>query len=218
MMRLPAWPGRDWAPLPVPFLMWSIAGVVLIELVATEVFSGAAPLDELIVIRGFELVWMLLVAWRTRASRLLGLGWPGRAAARVFALLAAGSCLIALAAALAMFVIEPERLQAWLRWIGPPSWARGEAGMLAMMVLAPLTEELFFRAVVYRLLRQAFGWPVALPLSALCFASVHGALLSPPLAGGLVFALGYEWSRSLWVAVLLHAGANAAVWWLGSLF
>ncbi len=218
MKRLPAWPQGDWPPLPVPFLMWAVAGVLLIELVATEVFSGAAPMDELIVIRGFELVWMLLVAWRTRASHLLGLGWPAADGWRVFVGLAAVSCLIALALAAAMLMWDAGHLRALLRWIGPPPWMQGAAGFAVMCALAPLTEELFFRAVLQRLFAQAFGrWP-AIALSALVFASAHGALLSPQLAGGLVFALAYEWSRNLWVAVLLHAGANAAVWWLGAMF
>ncbi|MDX8408020.1 MAG: CPBP family intramembrane glutamic endopeptidase, partial [Mariprofundaceae bacterium] len=100
---------------------------------------------------------------------------------------------------------------ALLARLGAPDWVHGLNGLLAMLMLAPLAEELFFRAVVYRLFRQSFGMPVAIVLSAACFAMMHGALLSPQLAGGLIFAVAYEWSRNLWVPIALHVGANAAV-------
>ncbi len=206
--------GTPWAELAVPFFLWSVAGVLLIELVATELLSGEQPLAELALVRGFEFAWLVLTALRCRCLGLLGLGLPDRRALRVFAI----SAGLALAAAgligLLAIWLAPGSLSQWRIRLMPAAWLAGPAGLVVMAGLAPVVEEWFFRGVIYRLFRQAFGMAPAVVLSALAFASVHGSLLSPQLAGGLLFAVAYEASRCLWVPVLLHAGANAAVWWL----
>ncbi|MDX8402117.1 MAG: CPBP family intramembrane glutamic endopeptidase [Mariprofundaceae bacterium] len=208
----------DWEPLPTAFLMWAVAGVMLVELVATEVFSGRSPLVELAAVRAFELLWLLATAWRCRCLPLLSLQWPDARALRVFAVSAAAAFAVALTLAALAWLIEGERLIARLPWLGPAPWLLSRDGFLVMVVLAPFVEELFFRGVLYRLFRQAFGWMPAVAASAVVFAAAHGVLLSPQLAGGVLFALAFEWSRNLWVAILLHAGANFAVWCIGLLW
>ena len=82
----------------------------------------------------------------------------------------------------------------------------------ALVVAAPLAEELFFRGLVYGWLR---GRLAPLPAALLCaaiFAAAHGSLgLAPPLLLlGLVLCWLYERSGSLWAPALAHAAVNAA--------
>jgi len=81
---------------------------------------------------------------------------------------------------------------------------------LLAVVSAPVTEELVFRAGLFRFLRTRTPRWVALALPALLFAAVHANLASfIPLAGlGLVFALAYERSGTIAVPILAHALFN----------
>jgi len=78
------------------------------------------------------------------------------------------------------------------------------------VVLAPVTEELVFRAGIFRYLRTRTPRWVALALPALLFAAMHANLASfAPLAAlGLVFALAYERSGTIAVPILAHALFN----------
>lgn len=89
----------------------------------------------------------------------------------------------------------------------------GLVGMLALgSVLVPLGEELLFRGVIYGGLRR-YGVVVATLGSAAVFGLAHG--ISVVLAGavvvGVITALVYEWSRSIWPAVVAHGVNNAII-------
>jgi len=81
---------------------------------------------------------------------------------------------------------------------------------LLAVVSAPVTEELVFRAGLFRFLRTRTPRWVALALPALLFAAMHANLASfAPLAVlGLVFALAYERSGTIAVPILAHALFN----------
>ncbi len=92
------------------------------------------------------------------------------------------------------------------------SWP-GLIGMLALVGgLMPLAEELLFRGLFYGWLRERWGVPAAVVVSALLFSVLHGiAWLAPALfVVGVILALVYEKSGSLWVAVLVHGLFNSA--------
>lgn len=198
---------RPWPDLPGRFLLPGLLWVVAVEVVGTHWMGDGNPTMPLIGMRLAEIAGLLLLAARMRLLTALGLERPGREQWRVFVLVTVISGLgFLLLAGIGHLMHVPV-----MRYFGAPSWIQGTAGLMLMLVLAPLAEELFFRGLVYRLFRQAFGmWP-GLVLSAICFALMHGQLLSPQLAGGMIFAVAYEWGRNLWVAVWLHAGANAAI-------
>jgi membrane protease YdiL (CAAX protease family) len=85
------------------------------------------------------------------------------------------------------------------------------AGMLAVAcVLAPLSEELMFRAGLYRFVRQKLGRVPALLISGLCFGLLHGnwASLVPLAALGMILALAYEATGSIRVAIVAHSMFN----------
>lgn len=79
--------------------------------------------------------------------------------------------------------------------------------------LVPLTEELLFRGLLFRWLRQRFAfWPAAL-LSAAAFGIAHQRPDQMVIAGllGLPLAWLYEKSRSLAPAILMHQTYNSLV-------
>jgi membrane protease YdiL (CAAX protease family) len=91
------------------------------------------------------------------------------------------------------------------------------AGMLLVAcVVAPVNEEMIFRAGIYRFIRQRLGRAPALWFSSLLFGSLHvnwttfnGLASFIPLALlGAVFALIYEKTGCIWVSMLAHGLFN----------
>lgn len=85
------------------------------------------------------------------------------------------------------------------------------AGMLFVAcVLAPLSEELLFRAGLYRYTRQKLGRSGGLLISAGIFGLVHGNLAGflPLAALGVLLALAYEATGSLRVCIIAHGLFN----------
>jgi len=89
--------------------------------------------------------------------------------------------------------------------------------------LAPLLEELFFRGMLYPLLRRTFGLGIAVALTAAAFAAIHGAQLGyawGPILSifvvGIVFTITRARTDSVAASFLMHCGYNfalfAALW------
>ncbi|MSQ36172.1 MAG: CPBP family intramembrane metalloprotease [Dehalococcoidia bacterium] len=83
---------------------------------------------------------------------------------------------------------------------------------LSVVVGAPLGEELFFRALLYRGLRRLWGVLPGIAASAVLFAGFHLDLsvLVPFVLVGALLAWSYEASGSLWVPITVHALFNGA--------
>jgi membrane protease YdiL (CAAX protease family) len=92
-----------------------------------------------------------------------------------------------------------------------------------LLVLAPVVEELFFRAVVHRWLLERTGglrsWPLSAAnvATAVLFGAAHLVYGTPPLAAATVapaLAIGfvYERTRRVDLCIGLHAAFNA--FWL----
>ena len=84
-------------------------------------------------------------------------------------------------------------------------------GVVAM-VLAPLTEELLFRGILYPLVKQN-GWPrLALWGTAVLFALMHfnAAIFMPLVFLAVMLTLLYEWTNNLLAPILVHSLFNAA--------
>lgn len=78
------------------------------------------------------------------------------------------------------------------------------------IVVAPLGEELLFRAGIFRILGGFLPRRAALLISALLFASLHLSLVHfvPLTVLGVIFALAYEKTGSLLVPVVAHGLFN----------
>jgi CAAX protease family protein len=87
------------------------------------------------------------------------------------------------------------------------------------VLTAPLAEELVFRGLIFRVLRERFSMPVGLLASSLLFALIHlpywwmagektgiGLLLElgSIFGYGILFAGLFQWSGSLWSPLVCH--------------
>ncbi|MGK2877879.1 MAG: lysostaphin resistance A-like protein, partial [Solirubrobacterales bacterium] len=88
---------------------------------------------------------------------------------------------------------------------------------LLVAVLAPIAEEIFFRGMIFRALRNGLGLWLAAIVSGLLFGALHidattseRLLQVIPLAVlGVSFALLYAWTGTLYSTIALHATNNA---------
>lgn len=101
--------------------------------------------------------------------------------------------------------------------------AQGTALQVALLTLlacslVPLAEELLFRGVLYTWLRR-WGIVLAVTVSSVIFGLFHGggAILFSSAALGVIAALAYERSGSLWPAVVAHATMNTTMAVVGAL-
>lgn len=84
--------------------------------------------------------------------------------------------------------------------------------MAAVLLLAPLAEELVFRATLQRVLARRFSVPVSVVLQALCFGAGH---MASPLHvligvfGGLCFGAIYATTNRISLAIATHSLSNA---------
>lgn len=85
------------------------------------------------------------------------------------------------------------------------------AGLLVVAcVMAPIAEELIFRGIIFRFLRQRFGRLPALLVSSVLFGLLHAnwAGFAPLCVLGVAFALAYEKTGDLRVAIAAHGLFN----------
>ena len=100
--------------------------------------------------------------------------------------------------------------------IGGYSGATGLAYAVAVAASAAVGEEIIFRGVVFRITEEGFGTLVALVLSATLFGLLHGfnpgaspvSMAAIALEAGILLALAYTATRSLWLPIGLHFGWN----------
>lgn len=78
-------------------------------------------------------------------------------------------------------------------------------------IAAPIGEELLFRGVLYTFMRERWGIWLSVFLSSFLFGLIHGNL-AVGLTGfllGVLAAIVFEYSKSLWTAVIVHAINNS---------
>jgi CAAX protease family protein len=86
----------------------------------------------------------------------------------------------------------------------------GVATGFLLIAVAPVAEEIFFRGFLYQAFRNSIGvWPGAL-LSAVTFGIIHLEFFKVVQLAilGLILALLFEKTRSLWPPIILHAINN----------
>jgi len=89
--------------------------------------------------------------------------------------------------------------------------------ILTMIIFAPVAEEILFRGFLFRALQNHFHFMFALIMSAVLFAVMHmvwgnvGLHNINHFIGGIVFALIYIKSRSLWASMILHSLGNTSL-------
>lgn len=81
-------------------------------------------------------------------------------------------------------------------------------------IIAPITEEVIFRGLVFGYLRR-WGLTAALLISTALFAALHLPTLPvTQIVGGMVFAIAYHIEDSLIVPIVIHMLGNLAIFTL----
>lgn len=94
--------------------------------------------------------------------------------------------------------------------LSPDGFFGGLALVLALVLVAPLTEELLFRGLILRGVAARHGELAGLLLSSMLFGALHhGSSMFPALLAGLVLGMVAIQTGSTLASMLLHASVNA---------
>jgi uncharacterized protein len=153
----------------------------------------------------------LLVAGSSGSLRLSHFGIRPAPLGRAIGLLAAAAGAFYAFSAIYAAAVRPDNPQTLVEDVGAnESAALLVLGGLMVIVIAPVCEELFFRGMLFRVLRNRMPfWPAAAIVGAI-FGVVHGALIIAPVLaflGGVLCWL-YERTGSLLPAIALHVLNN----------
>lgn len=84
--------------------------------------------------------------------------------------------------------------------------------LLVIGILAPLTEELVFRRLLYRAWEAQWGWLPAMLASSALFAAYHPNFV-PAFVGGILYVCLYRRAGSIWAPIAVHAAFNMLLWY-----
>ena len=102
------------------------------------------------------------------------------------------------------------------RILGMGGWSDFVEIVMATGVVAGFTEELILRGIIFRWLEELAGSAIALALSSLLFGFLHAmnpnatlfSSIAIALEAGILLGGAYMLTRSLWLAIGIHAGWN----------
>jgi membrane protease YdiL (CAAX protease family) len=82
--------------------------------------------------------------------------------------------------------------------------------LVSACLIAPVSEEFFFRGYAFYAFNKKYGLWVALFVSAIGFSAIHGSIYSllPIFSAGIGLALAYHWTGSLVPPMVAHAVNN----------
>jgi uncharacterized protein len=222
----PVWNGWDVLRLTFLTLVALFVGVLTVLLIARWLVYPHLHLGEiaripLVVIAGQSLAYLLIFAYmyvlvtreRGRSDFLAAIHWNGPSNVAVYVL--AGFILAVALQAVAHFLPIPKELPIDSFFRTPAeAWALG----ILSVTLAPLMEELFFRGFLYPVLARRLGVSFAVFITALGFASMHGAQLmfswGPVLViflVGLVLTMVRAKTNSVAAGVIIHMAYNGTI-------
>jgi membrane protease YdiL (CAAX protease family) len=222
----PAWNGWDVLRLVLLTIVALVVGAFAVVLLARASIYPHKSLGEiaripLILVAGQTLAYLLILAYmyvlvtreRRRPDFLSAIhwNWPSN----VFVYVLAGFILSVALQGLSHFLPIPKELPIDDFFRTPSeAWALG----VLSITLAPLMEELFFRAFLFPVLARGTGIPIAVFLTALPFALLHGAQLmfswGPVLViflVGVVLTIVRAKTNSVAASVIIHMAYNATI-------
>ncbi|MGB0049169.1 MAG: type II CAAX endopeptidase family protein [Terriglobales bacterium] len=222
----PAWNGWDVLRLTFLTIVALFVGVFAVLFIARAWLYPHSNLGDiahipLVLVAGQSVAYLLILAYmyvlvtreRRRPSFLAAIhwNWPSNIAPYVLA----GFVLSVSLQGLAHFLPIPKELPIDTYFRTPAeAWALG----ILSVTLAPLMEELFFRGFLYPVLARRLGLAVAVFLTALGFALLHGAQLGfawgPVLViflVGVVLTAVRAKTNSVAAGVLIHMAYNGTI-------
>jgi membrane protease YdiL (CAAX protease family) len=219
-----------WSWKDLFIILLGIAGIFIIGIIIYAIFlvwRGANPEDlmkptvaQTLGLAGLE-AFALIGGIYLFGVRRRGLSWDAvglRPVSTSWILIATVATLVAipivgLVTILAYFVLGQPLENPQLDFLLPEGLSAFDA--LAMLFLAgfaaPFGEELLFRGILYSMFRERWGIWLGVLVSSLLFGLIHGNL-AVGLTGfllGILTAIVFEYSDSLWTAVLVHALNNS---------
>ena len=205
------------APISLGFLITSLAMVVLIEASMAQIspWLQLSRLWMLCVTRAIQLAAVLALfakisndwqalglerrTWRKGLKK--GLIWSG------------GFAIIAGLLFLGLFIAGQNPFLI-IRTPLPSAPAQQVLFFGVGGIIAPITEEVIFRGLIFGYLRR-WGFTAALLISTALFAVLHlPALPVTQIVGGMVFAIAYHVEDSLIVPIVIHMLGNLAIFTL----
>jgi uncharacterized protein len=211
--------------LTIAALFVGVFAAVLIARVGIYPHRGLGEIARmpLVVVAGQSLAYLLVLAYmyvlvrweRGRPDFLAAIHWNWPPRSVLAACLFGGLVLSVGLQILAHFLPIPRELP-----IDSFFQTSAEAWALSILsvTLAPLMEELFFRGFLYPVLARSLGLPVAVFLTALGFAALHGMQLmfswGPVLViflVGVVLTLVRAQTNSVSSGVLVHMAYNGTI-------
>jgi uncharacterized protein len=204
-------------------LGWSLLLTMALVTVAVAIGVAFGHSNTAVIVGGLAEVALLLPAARFLA-RLYGSGDERKSlalrAAAPLELLIGGSLgvILHLPAGYVSELVErrfptpPEALSAQLQALTPGSLPAAILMLLAVAVLVPLVEELFFRGALFTPLLRGASAFVAVGTTSVAFALAHAEPRNwaPLVLVALVLGELRRLSGSIWAGVALHAAFNAA--------
>ena len=204
---------------PWALLLLGLACMVLYQIVTGALWSVGHPLIGLVAapIAGVLVpVWGVARRLGLRARRELRLGaLPARSlACIVWILISALPAAYALNALNSRLFQPAPELLGFYRLLIPQDAISFVGGLLGVVILAPLAEEVVFRGLVLGVLLRHLPVPVAILLSGVLFSAAHGSpwLLLPIAFLGVLLGVVTWITRSLSAAWLGHALFNLAAY------
>lgn len=91
---------------------------------------------------------------------------------------------------------------------------------ISAAVISPIYEEIFYRGFLYRWVRTRLGFVGAIILSSFIFTIAHIPtynVMPVNFLSGIIFALAYERTNSIWPSVIIHGLTNGIMVLLTSL-
>jgi uncharacterized protein len=213
--------------LVVLSILTAVAGISLLEnasgtdqLIADLAVDGAFLVALLVWFRARQPDWPTVLGVPPRGSRAREIAWGAAAGVVLYPTIAIGVGLL-LQFVFDLFSPTPVEAPAQL----PEGLSRGGeilAVILAVLV-APVVEELFFRGVVFRSIRDRYGFPIGAIVSAVVFGLVHyvpapwrdAALLQTAMVfTGLALAWIYERRGTIVASMAAHMAFNTIGIWI----
>ncbi len=204
-------------PIPVRTLVMAVVGLAALEIFfrAVSWHETRSSLLVLALARFFEGVWIIgILFFGKQGLSVFGISRTTAISGfRRGLLWSAGflGAVLLVFVSLAAMGIDP------IPFIRTPVPKNAVALVLFFLVggvVAPITEELFFRGVLYGFLRR-WGTLRAVVLSSLAFTWAHETgftgLALIQLTGGVLFAVAYEVEKNLMVPVTLHILGNLTI-------
>ena len=179
--------------------------------------------ENLIVVLGTQAVFtgivVALLAWRMNLLDSWGIRWP-----QWLLVLVAFPIVIIMYGF--MFLLEQIKYNQWVASLvdGDPTQEMVKVlqqasdpavlGLTAVVAVvgAPISEEVIFRGYIYPAVKRLGGMWFSVLFSAVLFAAVHLNLhaLLPLFVLGIILAVSYEMSGSLWMPIAIHLVFNGS--------